>query len=90
MTAPRVSINDLAGAVDWLRSYENSDGVPIGDGGTGLDDERAVELLRVAEWLDAEIARRQEQQTVRAVAKQAGVSHRQARSAVRRRARSEP
>lgn len=84
----RVSIYDLQGAADWLRAYEAADG-PIGENGA-CGDERAEELLRVAEWLDAEVARRQREQTERAVAKQAGVdlndpvSRRQVRAAVRR------
>lgn len=67
----RVSVYDLQGAADWLRAYEGPDGV-IGDNGAG-GDERAVELLRVAEWIDAEVARRQREQHEREVARKAGL-----------------
>jgi hypothetical protein len=84
MTA-RVTVDDLLGAADWLRAYEDDHGRPIGDVDPAeVTDERAIELLRVAEWLDAEVARRRQEQTVRAVAKRSGVSSRRARAAVRR------
>jgi hypothetical protein len=88
VTAPRVSIEALLGAADWLRAYE-IDGGPIGEHGPG-DDERAAELLLVAEWLDAEVARRQEAALERTVARRNGVSlsnpvaRRQVRAAIAR------
>lgn len=69
MSAARVSSYELLGAADWLRAYEGPHG-PIGDHGPG-DDSRAAELLRVAEWIDAEIARRAHEAQVRDVARQA-------------------
>jgi hypothetical protein len=65
----RVSVEDLLGAADWLRAYEGPDG-PIGEHGA-CGDERAVELLRVAEWLDAEVTRRHRESQVRTVARAA-------------------
>lgn len=90
MTA-RVSVEDLLGAADWLRAYEDDLGRPIGDvDPADVTDERAVELLRVAEWLDAEVARRRGSAQERAVARRAGVSlsDPMARRAVRRAVRS--
>jgi len=84
----RVTINDLEGAVDWLLAYEAADG-PIGDNGTAGDD-RAEELVRVAEWIKAEIRRRLMAGVERKVARKAGlnlsdpVSRRQVRQAIRR------
>jgi hypothetical protein len=81
--APRVSVEELLGAADWLRAYEGPDGV-IGDHGAG-GDERAVELLRVAEWLDAEIERRRSAAVVREVVARTGCSPARARAALARR-----
>jgi hypothetical protein len=72
VTVPRVTIEALLGAADWLRAYE-IDGGPIGEHGPG-DDPRAAELLLVAEWLDAEIARRTRAAQERAVARRSGLS----------------
>jgi 16S rRNA C1402 (ribose-2'-O) methylase RsmI len=86
----RVTVGALTFAAEWLRAYEDDHGTPIGDLDPRDVPEHAVELLRVAEWIDAEIARRTRGQTERAVAKQHGVdlsdpvSRRQVRAAVRR------
>lgn len=80
MCAERVSIEDLLGAADWLRAYEGPAGV-IGDHGAA-GDERGVELLRVADWIDAEITRRHIDQGARSIAKRSGVSVARARRAL--------
>lgn len=79
---PRVTADELAGAADWIRAYE-IDGGPIGEHGPG-DDPRAAELLRVAEWLDAEVARRQDDALTRRVMREHNVSRTVARRAIRR------
>lgn len=80
--APRVSIEELLGAADWLRAYEGPAGV-IGEHGAA-GDERAVELLRVAEWLDAEVDRRRDAAVVREVVARTGATPARARAALAR------
>jgi hypothetical protein len=58
----RVSKLDLEYAADWLRAYE------VGDDAS--DIERNEAQLRVAEWLEAEIHRREESAAIRDAAKQ--------------------
>jgi hypothetical protein len=46
--AGRVTAEDLAFAADWLRAYEPAP-----------DDDSGERAERVAEWLDAEVSRRE-------------------------------
>lgn len=69
---PKVSINDLLRAEDWLRGYEPA------------PDEDGSDMIRVAEWIEAEIKRRHDAANVREIAKQAGVSQAKARAALKR------
>lgn len=70
----RVSVDDLLLAAEWCESYE-----------TAPEDEANKEaLLRVARWLEAEAAKRQEDAVVRAAAQRYGVTPAKARAALRR------
>ena len=68
---PRVTADDLAFAADWLDSYE-----------AAPDDDNGAKAARVVDWLYAEIARRENEATVRKVAKHHGVSVARARKAL--------
>ena len=62
MTA-RVTLDDLYAAREWLNAYEAEDGTgernPEEGPYTGTD-ETAARMYRVADWLEAEIARRED------------------------------
>lgn len=66
-----VRADDLALAAEWLEENE------------GEDDER-LPLLRVAAWLRSEVRKRNEDQTVREVAKRSGASIQNSRKALRK------
>lgn len=70
----KVSIDDLTRAEDWLRSYEPA------------PDEDCSGLMRVADWIKAEILRREDAESIRTIAKQAGVSSAKVRAALKRQA----
>jgi hypothetical protein len=79
MTAPRVTADDLRLAAEWSRAYDG-----------GPEDDNGATLARVAAWLDAEAARREEAATVRRIARDASARHgrkvteAEARAALRR------
>jgi hypothetical protein len=82
--AARVSIDDLRFAETWLLAYEGEAGDTVG---TDPDqDEQTRTLARVAAWVAAEVERREEETSCRAVAKQLGlrVTDPRVRAAVRR------
>lgn len=69
--ATRVSIDDLRFAETWLLAYEGHGGDTVS---TDPDqDEQTRTLARVASWMAAEIERREEETSCRAVAKQLGL-----------------
>ena len=70
----RVSVEDLLIAADWCSYYESD--------ADGEDTREAVH--RVARWLEAEAAKRQEDAVVRAAAQRYGVTPAKARAALRR------
>ena len=70
----RVSVDDLLIAAEWCETYE-----PDAD---GEDTREAVH--RVARWLQAEAAKRQEDAFVRAATQRYGVTPAKARAALRR------
>lgn len=74
MTRQNASAHDLALAVAWLRTYDDSH-----DGGEGT-----AACARAADYLDAEIYRRAQNAKVRAVAKGAGATITQARAFLKR------
>lgn len=67
----RVTADDLAFAAEWLDGYD-----------AASDDDNGPSAARVADWLRAEIARREGEATVRKVAKHHGVSAARARKAL--------
>ncbi len=69
---PKVSINDLLRAEDWLRGYEPA------------PEEDGSDMLRVADWIKAEILKREEAADIRSIAKQAGVKPAKVRAALKR------
>jgi hypothetical protein len=69
---PKVSINDLLRAEDWLRGYEPA------------PEEDGSDMIRVADWIKAEIQRREAAADIRGVAKQAGVRPAEVRAALKR------
>ena len=73
-TQPRqhVSVDDLALAAQWLLSLEGESGSPIAAQEPEDDDEDQARLRRVSAWINAEIARREEDALVRAVARKHG------------------
>lgn len=70
----RVSVDDLLLAADWCEYYEAD--------ADGEEDREACH--RVARWLRAEAAKRQEDAFVRAAAQRYGVTPAKARAALRR------
>jgi hypothetical protein len=70
---PKVSINDLLRAEDWLRGYEPA------------PEEDGSDMLRVADWIRTEILKREDAAYVRDLAKQVGQPVRKVRAALRRR-----
>ena len=71
----RVSVDDLLFAAWWCDSS-----VEAGS----FKGAKAEALLRVARWLEAEAAKRQEEAVVREVVQQLGVTPAEARAAIRR------
>lgn len=69
----KVSINDLLRAEDWLRGYEPA------------PEEDGSDMIRVADWIRAEILKREDAAYVRDLAKQVGQPTKQVRAALRRR-----
>lgn len=68
MSPARVTIDDLAFAVDWIEQYEADEG-----------DSNGAARDRLVAWLRAEIERRQRAAAVREVVKQTGVDPARAR-----------
>lgn len=85
MSRPRVSIDDLRLARDWLRAYQ--DGEETGDESA---DDALHTMQRVAAWLDAEIERRREDRDARVVMRDArrylgkDITHAEALAALQR------
>lgn len=73
MTMTKVSINDLLRAEDWLRGYEPA------------PEEDGSDMIRVADWIKAEIMKREDAAYIRGLAKQVGETPRRVRMALRRR-----
>jgi hypothetical protein len=71
---PKVSINDLLRAEDWLRGYEPA------------PEEDGSDMLRVADWIRDEVRRREDAANIRGIAKQAGVSPSKIRATLKRQA----
>lgn len=78
---PRVSADDLAFAADWMDAYDGEDM-------HGEPDDLAPAARRVAAWLRAEVARRENaiagRAAVREVATRTGMTPARAREALRR------
>lgn len=70
---PKVSIADLARAEDWLRGYEPA------------PEEDGSDMIRVADWIRAEILKREDAAYVRDLAKQTGFSTAKVRAALKSR-----
>ena len=75
MTA-RVSLDDLRFAAEWLGTYDTFE---------APEDENGDRAVRLIAWIEAEVARREEEALVRQVrAAQPGATTAQARAALRR------
>lgn len=67
MTA-RVTLDDLYAAREWLNAYEAEDGTGERDPEEGPytgTDEAAARMYRVADWLESEIRRREDEAKAR-------------------------
>jgi hypothetical protein len=73
--AERVTTDDLEMAAQWLMYYDGAD-----------DDPNGPACARVAAWLLAEAARREEDQTVRKLVKQTGAAPSRVRRILRKKA----
>lgn len=68
---PRVTTDQLEKAAEWLRAYEPA---PMEDQGDAC--------ARVAEWIEAELARRAQEAAVRRIVRRTGASPARARLAL--------
>lgn len=67
MTKNRVTTDDLRLARDWLNSYNDGEAHDMTPGGEDTIDTAAVTMFKVAEWLQAEINRRDDEEHARKV-----------------------
>ena len=72
----RISIDDLEFGATWLEAYEGSE--------EHGEDENVERARRLAGWLRAEAARREESAAVRDIMSRTGASRDRARAAYRR------
>lgn len=73
MKKPAFTPHDLFTAAEWLRNYE----------GTREDRDEVSALQAIADWLEREADRREDAQSIRRIAKEAGVPVARARALLR-------